>query len=59
MAKRSQKKVDNIFRGVGGAGGDKLNTEEILKYEYASAPIKVIKVVYLDDFKSLSVRLRP
>ena len=59
LAKRSQKKVDNIFRGVGGAGGDKLNTEEILKYEYASAPIKVIKVVYLDDLKSLSVRLRP
>ena len=41
LAKRSQKKVDNIFRGVGGAGGDKLNTEEILKYEYASAPTKV------------------
>ena len=41
LAKRSQKKVDNIFRGVGGTGGDKLNTEEILKYEYASAPIKV------------------
>lgn len=41
LAKRSQKKVDNIFRGVGGAGGEKLNTEEILKYEYASAPTKV------------------
>ena len=41
LAKRSQKKVDNIFRGVGGAGGEKLNTEDILKYEYASAPTKV------------------
>ena len=42
LAKRSQKKVDTIFRGVGGAGpGGSLNTEEILKYEYASAPTKV------------------
>ena len=45
LAKRSQKKVDNIFRGVGGAGQDKLNTEEILKYEYASAPTKVSRVI--------------
>ena len=41
LAKRSQKKVENIFRSVGGPGQDKLNTEEILKYEYASAPTKV------------------
>ena len=41
LAKRSQKKVENIFRGVGGAGQDRLDTDEILKYEYASAPIKV------------------
>ena len=47
LAKRSQKKVDNIFRGVGGAGQDKLNTEEILKYEYASAPTKVIIIHYV------------
>ena len=39
LATRSQKKVENIFRGV---GKDKLNPEEILKYEYASAPTKVI-----------------
>ena len=41
LAVRSQKKVDNIFKSVGGQGQDKLNTKEILKYEYASAPIKV------------------
>ena len=41
LAKRSQKKVENIFRGVGGAGQDRLDTDEILKYEYASAPTKV------------------
>ena len=38
LAKRSKKKVENIFRGV---GKDKLNAEDILKYEYASAPTKV------------------
>ena len=38
LAKRSKKKVENIFRGV---GKDKLKAEDILKYEYASAPTKV------------------
>ena len=47
LAKQSQKKVDNIFRGVGGAGHEKLNTEDILKYEYASAPIKVCSIQFL------------
>ena len=38
LAKRSQKKVETIFRGI--AGKDKLDPEEIVKYEYASAPVK-------------------
>ena len=38
LANRSQKKVENIFRGV---SKGKIDTEEILKYEYASAPTKV------------------
>ena len=38
LAKRSQKKVETIFRGI--AGKDKLDPQEIVKYEYASAPVK-------------------
>ena len=40
LANRSQKKVQNIFRGV---GKGKADAEDILKYEYASAPTKVTR----------------
>ena len=57
LAKRSQKKVENIFRGVGGAGQDRLDTDEILKYEYASAPTKVIFTKDIEEHSIASILL--
>ena len=53
LANRSQKKVENIFRGV---GKGKLETEDILKYEYASAPTKVR--YYITEENILNMKFR-
>ena len=59
LAKRSQKKVETIFRGI---GPDKLNPQEIVKYEYASAPVKArtvnqmvgaVESRYLDTYQGV------